>query len=141
MPVLKIKDVTFVPAPKGMPTEIDILGEAFEVRYSDNLYAERDGTLGVEIEKESVICVDVNSSPSQLRRVLTHEVLHACLGMADVHGLDHEQEETVVRCLTTALHYVLRNNNPWWFDLAPDDFDPDACPDDCDCCDDEPVKH
>src|SRR5262249_40930653 len=85
-----------------------------------NLADEREA-YGATIHKDRVICLDVNSSPSHMRQVLTHEVLHALLGMNDVHGLDGEQEEQVVRALTVGLHYVLRNNEPWWDEPPPDD--------------------
>jgi len=112
--VIKVPNVDFHPEPPpGMPDHVYIMGERIEVKYSDNLLKDRDA-YGVEILKDGLIVIDTDVSEDHMRRVLTHEILHACFGLVDVHGMNGEQEEIVVRALSAGLHSALKSNDPWW---------------------------
>lgn len=112
--MLKIPDVTFLKKPPfpGLPTSLLIAGERFDIKYSENLGKDRD-CWGCEVLEARTIVLDAVGCEEHIRITLTHEILHALLGLGNAHGLNPDVEEQVVRALTPFLHSALKSNPLW----------------------------
>jgi len=100
---------------KQIPTPlihtIDIMGKPYSVEFSTTLMAV-DDCVGKCLPSKQMICVDETQARGQLRDTLMHEVMH---GVFSESGLGTEikgedEEETIVRRLTTGFLQVLRAN-------------------------------
>ncbi len=104
----------YTKAPKGFPSRFRICDQVWRVLYSPELVVE-EGKLGVTSPTKQTITLDATVTPPVMRRILGHEILHACFTtQEDAHQLTHDQEEQVVKVLGPALLSALKRNAPWW---------------------------
>lgn len=110
---LPIEEIKYVNAPKGMPSSLKISGQVWTVKYACNLLQARN-MYGITFPPKRLIVVDSLQHPDAMADTLLHEVLHMCLAVTPLHGMDDEQEEDVVRILEVGLSSVLKENKLWF---------------------------
>lgn len=103
-------DLSFVPAPRGFPREVNILGQRWRVKYSPDLYGDRS-LFGTAIPRDRLIIIDSGQQRDSMADTLLHEVLHAIIATS---GASCKHEEQIVAALAPGLVHVLRSNRRFW---------------------------
>jgi len=90
-----------------MLDKIKICGEEYKIQLGDEI--REDGFLGKIYLAKNLIIISKELSEDQQKKVLLHEIMHACFCNS---GLQHAQltEELVVDALSSQLFGVLKDN-------------------------------
>lgn len=97
----------------GRPLNVDVAGQRFDITYYDTTddaiplaTADKSGRMSLTKQR---ISIDGNNGPDQLRDVVLHEIIHACLGVVSEDN-PSDDEERITAMLAPMLLYVLRRN-------------------------------
>ena len=97
----------------SVPTivKIDVMGKTYSVDWSPTMQA-MDDCVGKCLPVQQSIIVSSDQAKGQLRDTLMHEVMHAVYSETGLGAIikGDDDEETVVRLLTTGFLQVLRAN-------------------------------
>jgi hypothetical protein len=95
------------------PKTVRIGPAKWKIRLAD--LPELDDKLGLTMSRHSTIVIHENQSAAAMRDTVVHEILHAVLvdaGISIALGIDHDDEERMVRLLAPALLGVFFRDNP-----------------------------